>query len=147
MTTTRFLLTLLHLLGMALATGAAAVKVALLLGARADSGLTAVYLRVVKPVTRLLVTGLVLATATGAAWLVLGRPITAAVAGKLVLAAALWVLGPVIDKVVEPRFVRLAPAPGGPATPEFARARFRYVTAEVVATGLLGGLTVLGVLA
>src|SRR5512147_1961379 len=89
MTTTRFLLTLLHLLGMALATGAAAVKVALLLGARADSGLTAVYLRVVKPVTRLLVTGLVLATATGAAWLVLGRPITAAVAGKLVLAAAL----------------------------------------------------------
>jgi hypothetical protein len=56
------------------------------------------------------------------------------------------VIGPIIDKVVEPAFVRLAPAVGAAATPSFARAQRRHLALELVATGLLAAVMVLGVI-
>lgn len=137
---------LVHLVGLALALGAAAVKVSLLVGCRRDPGLTAAYVRVAKPITRLLVAGIVLLSLSGVAWLALGRPFTPWLVAKIGLVAAVWVLGPIIDKVVEPAFVRLAPAAGAAASPELARVRRRYLALELVATGLLGAITFLGVL-
>lgn len=146
MTTAWFFLRLAHLLGMALMIGAAAVKIALLVRACSDAAFAAVYLRVVKPITRIIVLGLVLATLSGACWLVLGRPLTPTLLAKVLLAVALWGVGPVIDKVVEPRFARLAASSGSPACAESTRAGRQYLTLEVVATGLACAVAVLGAL-
>lgn len=134
---------LVHLLGIGLALGSAAVKVSLLVGCRGAPGRARAYVQVAPAVTRLLVTGLALLTLSGMAWLLLGRPFTPLLAGKVGLVAGVWALGPVIDKVVEPAFVRLVPSGAGP---ELARARRRYLALELVATGLLGAIVILGVL-
>jgi hypothetical protein len=55
---------------------------------------------------------------------------------KLALFGAVCVLGPVIDHVVEPRFQKLAPRTGEPATPAFARASRQYLAWETIATSL-----------
>lgn len=135
---------LVHLVGLALALGAAAVKVTLLLACRGDARRTGAYLLVGPVITRFIVLGLGLLTASGIAWLLLGRPVTPLLAAKLGLVAVLWVLGPIIDRRVEPAFTRLAPA--GEGSPGLSRARRRYVALELLATGLVGVITVLGVL-
>lgn len=146
MTTPWSILTVFHLLGLALALGAGAVKLALLLRCRAEADLTPVFLRVSRTVTRLIVVGMALATLSGVAWLLLGRPLTPALSWKLGLVAALWVLGPFIDRV-EPSFRRLALAAGPATSPELGRVRSRYLALEVAAVALLCAVTVLGVLA
>ena len=138
---------LAHLVGLALALGAAAVKTALLLGCRANPSLAPSYVRVAGPITRLILAGLALLALSGAAWLVLGRPFTPALIAKIALVAGILVIGPIIDKVVEPAFVRLAPPAGAAATPEFGRALRRYLALELIATGLMGTIAFLGVIA
>lgn len=140
------ILTLFHLLGLALALGAAAVKLALLLRGRADAAAVPAYLGVAGPVTRLIVLGMVLATLSGIGFVALGRPITPILIAKLAFVAALWVLGPIIDRAVEPRLARLVPPPGEPASPGFARVRRQHLALEVAATSLLCAAVVLGVL-
>ncbi|HSB18756.1 MAG TPA: hypothetical protein VLD85_01975 [Anaeromyxobacteraceae bacterium] len=140
------ILTLIHLLGLGLAVGAAAVKLTLLLRGRADAAAIPAYLAVAAPVTRLIVVGIALATLSGIGFLALGRPLTPILIAKLGLVAAMWVLGPIIDRAVEPRFARLAPSPGSPASPGFARAQGQHLALEVLATSLLCAIAVLGVL-
>jgi hypothetical protein len=136
----------MHLLGLALGVGAATVKLALLLKCRADAGFVPVYLKVTRPITRLIIAGLILLTLSGIGWLVTDRytfgPILIT---KLALVVALWVLGPVIDNVVEPKFRNLAPAAGEPATPAFARANRHLLVMESMATGAFYAITFLGV--
>lgn len=115
MTTAWLMLKLLHLPGMALMIGAEAVKITLLAAARSNAALSPVYLRVAKPVTRLIVLGLALAILSGIGWIALGRPFTPVLA-KLVLVVALGASGAFIDKVVEPRFARLAAEAGTAAS-------------------------------
>src|SRR5574342_237524 len=136
MTTAWFTLKLFHLLGMALMLGAAASKIALLAASLRDPAFSPAYPRVARTLTRLLVSGLVLATLSGAAWLVLGRPVTPALWAKLGLAAALWGVGPVIDKVVEPHFARLAVDPALASSPEAVRRGRQYLAVEALATAL-----------
>lgn len=139
-------LMLAHLLGFALALGAGAVKLTLLLRARKDPGALQTYLQAAGPVTRLIVLGIALATLSGIGFVALGRPFTPALLAKLGFVAALWVLGPIIDRAVEPRLARLAPFPGSPASPAFARVRRQHLALEVAATSLLGTVAVLGAL-
>jgi hypothetical protein len=129
-------LMLMHLIGLAWAMGAASVKLALLLRCQRDRSFIQVYLKVVRPVTRQLVAGLVLLTLSGIGWLLVGHPLTRILVVKLVLVAAVWVMGPVIDNVAEPRFRRLAPTAGNAISPEFVRAERAYVALEAVATGM-----------
>lgn len=129
-------LMLMHLIGLAWAIGAASVKLALLIRCRRDRSFIQVYLTVVGSVTRQLVAGLILLTLSGIAWLFAGLPLTWILIVKLVLVAAVWVMGPVIDKVAEPRFRRLAPTAGHTVSPEFVRAERVYLTLEAVATGM-----------
>lgn len=142
------LILLVHLVGLALALGGAAVKISLLLGCRAEPDRIGAYLRVAPAVTRLLLGGLVVLTASGIAWLAIGRPLTPGLLLKMGLVAGLWGLGPIIDKVVEPAFLRHARAVAGGerAGPQLDRARRRYLAVEVLATTLLGVIAVLGVL-
>lgn len=139
------ILVLAHLLGLALGLGAATVKLVLLLRCRADPAALPGYLAASKPVTRLIVLGMVLLTLSGIGWLVLGYPLTPRLVVKLVLVAALWVMGPVIDNVVEPRFQALAPAPGAPVSAAFVLAQNRFLAAEVLATSLFYAIVVVWV--
>lgn len=64
---------------------------------------------------------------------------------KLALVVAIWVLGPIIDNVVEPKFRDLAPGPGESASPAFVRIQERLLL-EGVATGLFYVIVLLWIL-
>jgi hypothetical protein len=101
---------------------------------------------VTRPITRLIVLGLAMLTLTGIGWALLGRPFTPLLVAKILLVLVLWVLGPYIDKVVEPRFATLAPMGGAAASSELRSIHRKYLALEAVATATFYAITVLGVL-
>ena len=92
------------------------------------------YFGVSRQITRMIVAGIILLTLSGSAWLFVGYPFTPLLIVKLVLVAAIWILGPLIDNVVEPKFQRLAPTDGALPSPAFAHAQKQFLAAELVAT-------------
>jgi len=147
MASLRSILTLAHLIGLALAAGSATAKLRLLVKCQADQAFVPHYLAVVRPVTLLIILGLALLTLSGLGWLLVGYPVTPLLVVKLVLVGVIWVLGPVIDKAVEPDFQQLAPAPGESASLAFTRIMRRYLLIEAVATGLFYVIVAMWVLA
>jgi len=147
MTSWRSILILTHLIGLTLAVGSATAKLRLLLRCRTDHAFVPNYVAVARPITRLIILGLALLTLSGLGWLLVGYPVTPLLVVKLLLVAAIWVLGPVIDNVVEPKFRQLAPAPGESASPAFMRITRRYLMLETVATGLFYVIIAMWVLA
>lgn len=139
-------LSLTHLIGLTLAVGAATLKLRLLLRCKTDHAFVPTYVTITKSITRQIVVGLIILTLSGAGWLLLGYPITPLLVVKLVLVGAIWVLGPVIDNAVEPKFKKLAPARGEAASSEFIRILKQYLALEVVATGLFYVITIMWVL-
>jgi hypothetical protein len=139
-------LLLVHLVGLTLGVGAATVKLSMILRCIRDHRFSATYVQVAKPITRFIILGLVLLTFSGIVWVWSGFPVTRLLTIKLVLVVALWVVGPFIDRVVEPRFVALIPALNDAPTPAFSQALSRYAMFEVVGTGLFYVITVMGVL-
>lgn len=127
---------LAHLIGLALGLGCATAKLALLARCRTDPAFVPTFIAVARPITRLIILGLILLTLSGAGWLFSGYSLTRLLLVKLVLVGAIWVLGPIIDNVVEPRFVRLAPAQGESTSTAFARIQRQYLWLETIATGL-----------
>jgi hypothetical protein len=139
-------LTLLHLIGLALAVGCATAKLVLLLRIRSDHALLPSFLATARPLTRLIILGLALLTLSGIGWLLDGYPWDTRLILKLVLVGAIWVLGPIIDNVIEPRFRKAAPEVGQPASDAFTQALNRYVMIETTATGLFYLIVVMWVL-
>jgi hypothetical protein len=141
-------LTLIHLFGLALGVGAATVKVYLLSRCVADSRFVALYLQIVKPITRIIVLGLILLTLSGLGWLFVvgGYAFTPRLIFKLALVAAVWIVGPIIDNFAEPRYRRLAPVVSEPVSAEFLRAQKQYLGLELFATGLFYVITIVWVL-
>ena len=135
-----------HIVGVALGVGSATVKLVLLFKTKADKDFIPVFLKVVKPITRLIISGLVILTLTGIGWLIMGYTFTPLLIAKITLVAFTWVLGPIIDNVVEPKFVKLAPGPEEQATPPFVSAHKQYLALELTATSLFYISLVIGVL-
>ncbi len=140
------LLSLAHFIGLALGVGCATAKLTLLVRCRADQAFVPAYIVAAKPVTRLIVLGLALLTLSGVGWLLLGYPFTPLLVVKLALVGAIWVLGPIIDIVVEPKFEKLSPRLGEPASPGFIRIQQHYLRLELIATGLFYVIVVMWVL-
>ena len=140
------LLYIAHIVGVALGVGAATVKLVLLFKSKADNNFIPVFLRVVRPITRILISGLIIMTLTGIGWLIMGYSFTPLLVTKIVLVVLIWVLGPIIDNVIEPRFVKFAPGPGENPSPAFVRARKRYMGMELSATLLFYVILIMGVL-
>ena len=140
-------LKVVHLLGVALGIGSATAKLTLLLRCRADPAFVAVFLKVTKLLTRQILLGLALLVVSGIGWILMGYPFTPLLITKLVLVGAMFVMGPIIDNVVEPRFKELAPAIGEAPSPEFLRAQSRYLGLEVAATALFYVIVVMWVMA
>jgi hypothetical protein len=137
-------LLLVHLVGLSLGVGAATVKLALLAQSIVDPSFAATFLRVSKPITRLIVVGLILLTLSGIGWLFLGYRFTPLLVVKILLVVAVWVLGPYIDRVVEPRFAQLIPQSGKAVSPEFTAIQRRYLVMETVATVLMYAILLIG---
>lgn len=130
------LLTIVHLIGLALGVGAASVKVVLLLKSKSDQSFLPIYVKASKPITQVLVLGLILLTITGIIWILDGYPFSSELIVKIVLVALVWVIGPIIDNVVEPKFKKLAPNSDQPASEEFSAVMKAYLALEIIATAI-----------
>lgn len=128
------LLSIVHFIGLGLAIGAATAKVWLLIKCLYDRTFIPVHTKITPILTRQIVAGLILVTLTGIVWLVLGYDFSPSLIVKIILVGLIWILGPVIDNVFEPRFHKLAPNAGEDATPEFVRAQRQYLLIEIIAT-------------
>jgi len=130
------ILTLAHLIGLALGVGAATVKLTLLLRCKTNHSFIPLYIAASKPITRQIVLGMIILTLSGICWLFLGYPITTMLLVKVTLVALIWVLGPIIDNVIEPKFKKLAPALGEAVSDEFRLVMKKYFALELIATAL-----------
>ena len=140
------LLAFVHLIGLALAVGAATVKLVLLIKFKSNSELIPVFIKASKPITQLIITGLFLLTFSGIGWLLMGYSFTTLLIIKLIFVAAIWILGPVIDNVIEPRFLKLAPVSGQQASTEFIAALNKYLGMEIIATGFFYVIIIIWIL-
>lgn len=134
MITLSSLLRIVHLIGLALAVGAATVKVVLLFICKSNPAIITSYLKVVKPITKILILGIILLTISGIGWLITGYPFSTELIIKIILVAVIWVLGPIIDNVIEPKFIKFAPPNGQQISVEFGQIMKRYLMVELTAT-------------
>ena len=70
-----------HLIGLSLAVGSATSKLVLLARCRADVGFAPTFLDASRPITRLIVLGVIVLTVSGVAWLFLGYGFTPRLCG------------------------------------------------------------------
>ena len=133
-----------HLSGLVLGVGAATVKVVLILKFNYDLSLVPSYLKFSKVITRIIVLGLLLLTLSGVGLMFLGAQFTPLLAAKLVLVAAIWGIGPFVDRAIEPKLARLAPALGEEPTAEFLIVQKKHLALETVAIFLFYGATIVG---
>jgi hypothetical protein len=147
MTSIPSLLSLVHILGLVSGVGCATAKLALLLKCRADQEFLPVYLAVARPLTKLIILGLALLTLSGVGWLLVGYNLSPLLIVKLAMVGTIWLLGPIIDNVVEPKFRNLAPQLGEQASPAFLQIQKRYLLLEAIATGLFYVIIVMWMLA
>jgi hypothetical protein len=129
------ILYLVHIIGLILAVGAATVKIILLIKSNSNPDFLPVYINAAKPVTSLIVLGMILLTISGIIWLLDGYPLSSELIIKLILVASVWVLGPIIDNAVEPRFLKLAPV-SLPASSEFILVKKKFLALEITATSI-----------
>lgn len=146
MNTISFILALAHLVGIVFGIGAATVKIILLFKCRSNAGFIPIFLGVLKPVTMVIVIGQFLLTLSAIGLMVSGYPFTTIIILKIILLGCLWILGPTIDKVFEPKFEKLAPRQGESADPQFVKALNQFLAAEVFANGLFYAALILGLL-
>jgi len=136
------LLPVVHIVGLVLAVGAATAKSVLLLRASRDQTFVPHYISVVPSLTRLILAGMLLLILSGVGWLLSGYPLSGHLIAKLVLVGCVLGLGPMVDKVVEPKYFRLATAlePGSEGT--LRQARNQYIAIELTATFLFYAIIV-----
>jgi len=128
-------LSVVHVTGLALGMGAATVKFGVVARSR-EPRIARAFLELSRSMTQPIVLGMVLLTLSGIGWMIVGYPMSRELGLKFAPVAALWVLGPWIDKQVEPRFAHAVAATGDSVSPAFAMAHRRFLVIEGVATGL-----------
>lgn len=138
------LLLLAHLIGLSICIGAATVKLILLTATVRNPAYSQTFVKVSKPITKTIIFGLVLVTASGIGWIFLGYNFSTLLIAKLVLVLIVWALGPYIDTAIDPKFAKLAPAGDQSTTPAFQSIRRRYLILETVATAILYVALIMG---
>lgn len=141
-----FILGFAHVVGIVLGVGAATVKLALMFKCRSNHGFVPIFLGVLKPVTMVIAVGQILLTLSAIGFMVTGYPFTNIIIVKIILLGMLWIMGPTIDKVFEPKFRKLAPIQGESTDPQFVMALKQFLAAEILASGLFYAAMTLGVL-
>lgn len=131
------ILIFIHLVGLAFGVGAATVKVALLLRCKFDRSMIPFYLKIARPISHLIVIGIIILTLSGIGLVLEGYPFTTQLIVKLFFVGLIWIIGPIIDNVVEPKF-RFMASNSSEQTAQlsvgFEKIQNRYITTEVIAT-------------
>jgi hypothetical protein len=140
------LLTFTHLIGLVLGVGAATVKLVLLFKCKSNPALVPSYLKIFKPITHIIILGLILLTLSGIGWLLYGYPFSAELIVKLIFVLAIWLIGPIIDNVIEPKFIKLASILEEPMSKEFLQIQNKYLGMEIIATLLFYVIIIMWVL-
>lgn len=136
MISTQSIFLLTHILGLILGVGAATIKMALLIKYRNDSKFLSAHKDIIKIITRFIISGLILLTLSGIARLILGYPFTPKLILKISLIVVIWLLGPIIDNVIEPKLKSLSDSPNTSSTPALLLVQKQYLALEFTATGL-----------
>jgi hypothetical protein len=123
-----------HIIGLVIGVGAATVKLVLLIKSKYDYTIVPFYLKVSKPITQLIIFGMVLLTISGIGFIIEGYPLTTQLTIKLIFVALLWIIGPIIDNAIEPKFIKSAPEIGHQPTQEFIEVQKKHLILEVFAT-------------
>lgn len=89
--------------------------------------------------------GIVILALSGLGWLLIGYGFSALLIVKIALVVGIFVLGPIIDNAVEPKFRSLAPANGEAPPPEFLKTYRQLVGLEMTAASLFDVIFALGV--
>lgn len=139
------LVLLVHLIGFALAVGAATVKLSLVIRLNKHPEHFDQFSKEVKVITRLIITGIVLLILSGIGWVVWDHPLTTLLIIKLLLVAIVLGLGPIIDNVYEPKLVKASPLPNEVPSKDFVHLLKQYLGVEFTATFLMYAATVIGV--
>ncbi|HET6765876.1 MAG TPA: hypothetical protein VFH08_00710 [Chitinophagaceae bacterium] len=140
------ILMIVHVIGLVLAAGSTTVKLVLLFKCNADYKFFPVYFRVAPLITRLIITGMILLTLSGIAWIIIGYSLEPLLIIKIVVVAFIWILGPVIDNVAEPKLKKSALLTEQIPTPDFARIQKQHLLLEIAATVLMYAAVIIGVL-
>lgn len=135
-----------HLIGLAIGVGAATVKLVLLFKCKSDYNYVPVFVKISKLITKLIIIGLILLTLSGIGWILEGYSFTSLFVVKLILVLAIWILGPIIDNVIEPKFNKHAAESEQQASPEFVKILNKYLMLEILATGLFYIIIIIWVL-
>jgi len=146
MMTLSTILLFVHLIGLALGVGASTVKLVLLFKCKSDHDFVSVFLKVIRPVTKVIITGLILVTISGVCWIFYGYSFTPLLIVKVTLVGLIWILGPIIDNVIEPKYKKAAPLPGETGSYDFVRFQKMFLLLEMTATGLFYVILLIGVL-
>lgn len=134
------------MIGIALGVGGASVKFVLFMKSYRNNEFTPTYAMVAGPIAPLIPLGLVLLTVSGIGFFLIGYPEGSSLLVKHILVVALWIVGILIDKVYEPKYLTLAPKAGGTPTPEFLQIRKRLMPLETVGTILFYAIVIIGVI-
>lgn len=137
---------IVHVIGLVLAAGSATIKLLLLLKCNADYKFFPVYFQVAGLITKLIIMGMILLTVSGIAWIMMGYYLEPLLIFKIVLVGLIWILGPIIDNVAEPKLKKLAPLPGQTSTPGFIRIQKQHLLLEVAATAVMYAVVITGIL-
>lgn len=139
-------LMIVHIIGLALATGSATIKLTLLLRCKTDPSFYPVYFRIDTTLTRFIITGMILLTVSGISWLIIGYSFEPFLIVKIMLVGIIWILGPIIDNKTTPKLKKLAPVNGATPSPEFLLIQKQHLSLEIAATILMYAITIIGIL-
>ena len=131
------ILMIVHVIGLVLAAGSATIKLLLLFKCNANYKFFLVYFRVAPLITRMIITGMILLTLSGIAWIIIGYSLEPLLIVKIILVAFIWILGPVIDNVAEPKLKKSVLVPEQIPTADFARNQKQHLVMEIAATALM----------
>lgn len=140
------LLMIVHVIGLVLAAGSATIKLLLLFKCNADYKFFPVYFKVAPMITRLIISGMILLTLSGIAWIIIGYSLEPLLIFKIVLVGFIWILGPIIDNVAEPKLKKFIPLPEQNSAPAFIRIQQQHLLLEIAATVLMYAIAITGVL-
>jgi len=139
------ILALAHLIGLALGLGSATVKTVLVLKCEKNYEFFPVFLKVSKPITKLLITGIILLILSGTGWLILGYAISTLMVIKIILVVLVFLTGSFIDNFIEPRLAKAVPAEGEETSTTFYGIRRQHLVLEISATLAMYAITVMGI--
>ena len=140
------ILYIVHVIALSLAAGTAFVKLLLVFRCKKSAAFYNDYFKLAPMLSKLIITGMILLTVSGITWIIIGYSVNLLLAVKIVVVTGIWILGPMIDNMAEPKLRKYLPTQDQTPSAEFIRAQKQHLRLEIAATVLMYAALVMGVL-